>query len=44
MIPGTAFGMDDECYLRVGYGAVDAPSMKEAMARLTAGIVALDGG
>ena len=42
VIPGTAFGMDDGCYLRVGYGAVDAASMKEAMARLTAGIVALD--
>ena len=44
VIPGTAFGMDDGCYLRVGYGAVDAASMKEAMARLTAGIVALDRG
>ena len=43
VIPGTAFGMEDGCYLRVGYGAVDAASMKEAMARLTAGIVALDG-
>ena len=44
VIPGTAFGMNDGCYLRVGYGAVDAASMKEAMARLTAGIVALDRG
>ena len=43
VIPGTAFGMEDGCYLRVGYGAVDAASMKEAMARLAAGIVALDG-
>ena len=43
VIPGTAFGMNGGCYLRVGYGAVDAASMKEAMARLTAGIVALDG-
>ena len=44
VIPGTAFGMDDGCYLRVGYGAVDAATMKEAMARFTAGIVALDTG
>ena len=44
VIPGTTFGMSDGCYLRMGYGAVDAASMKEAMARLTAGIVALDRG
>ena len=44
VIPGTTFGMDDGCYLRMGYGAVDAVSMKEAMARLAAGIVALDRG
>ena len=43
VVPGTTFGMSDGCYLRMGYGAVDAASMKEAMARLTAGIVALEG-
>ena len=27
VIPGTAFGMDDECCLRIGYGAADATAM-----------------
>ena len=44
VIPGTAFGMDDGCYLRMGYGAVGTASMREAMARLASGIVALDRG
>ena len=39
---GTAFGMDDGCYLRIGYGAVDATVMREGMDRLVAGISALD--
>ena len=42
VIPGTAFGMDDGCYLRIGYGAVDATVMREGMRRLVAGISALD--
>ena len=41
VIPGTAFGMDDGCYLRIGYGAVDAASMVEGMERLVTGIAAL---
>ena len=44
VIPGTAFGMDDGCYLRIGYGAVDAPAMVEGMERLVSGIAALDSG
>ena len=44
VVPGTAFGMDDGCYLRIGYGAVDARTMEEGMARLAAGICALDSG
>ena len=47
VIPGAAFGMDDEddgCYLRIGYGAVDAATMREGMDRLVAGITALDDG
>ena len=44
VIPGTAFGMDDECYLRIGYGAVDAAAMVEGMDRFVAGISALDTG
>ena len=43
VIPGTAFGMDDGCYLRIGYGAVDATVMREGVRRLVAGIRALDG-
>ena len=42
VIPGTAFGMDDGCYLRIGYGAVDAAAMVEGMDRVVAGISALD--
>ena len=42
VIPGTAFGMDDGCYLRVGYGAVDATAMEQGMDRLVTGICALD--
>ena len=44
VIPGTAFGMDDGCYLRIGYGAVDAVSMVEGMERLVTGLTALDSG
>ena len=44
VIPGTAFGMDDGCYLRVGYGAVDASTMEQGMDRLVDGISALDAG
>ena len=42
VIPGAAFGMDDGCYLRIGYGAVNAAAMEEGMSRLVAGISALD--
>ena len=28
VIPGTAFGMDDGCYLHIGYGAADATAME----------------
>ena len=42
VVPGTAFGMDDGCYLRIGYGAVDVATMEEGMDRLVAGISALD--
>jgi len=44
VIPGPAFGMDDGCHLRIGYGAVDAATMEEGMDRLVAGIRALDAG
>ena len=44
VVPGTAFGMDDGCYLRIGYGAVDAATMEQGMERLVAGISGLDAG
>ena len=44
VIPGTAFGMDDGCYLRIGYGAADTASMVAGMERLVEGITALDAG
>ena len=44
VIPGSAFGMDDGCYLRIGYGAVDVATMQEGMERLVAGISTLDPG
>ena len=33
--------MDDGCYLRIGYGAVNAAVMEAGMERLVAGITAL---
>ncbi len=38
VIPGVAFGMDEGCYLRIGYGAVEASAMDEGMRRLAAGL------
>lgn len=38
VIPGIAFGMERGCYLRVGYGAVDASMMDEGMRRFAAGL------
>ncbi|MBF2760884.1 MAG: pyridoxal phosphate-dependent aminotransferase [Ectothiorhodospiraceae bacterium AqS1] len=38
VIPGIAFGMEEGCYLRVGYGAVDESAMDEGMRRLAAGL------
>jgi aspartate/methionine/tyrosine aminotransferase len=41
VVPGSAFGFDRGCYLRVSYGALDADTLSEGIARLTAGIEAL---
>ena len=38
VIPGTAFGAADGCYLRVSYGALDAGTVSEGVTRLTAGL------
>lgn len=38
VIPGTAFGSDNGCYLRLGFGAVTGDIFKEAMSRFYKGI------
>ena len=38
VIPGTAFGMNDGCYLRVAYGALEYEKAAEGIRRLTRGL------
>jgi aspartate/methionine/tyrosine aminotransferase len=38
VIPGTTFGMDDGCYLRVAYGALQKETAKEGIERLVRGL------
>ena len=38
MIPGTTFGMEDGCYLRVAYGALQEETAKEGIGRLVQGL------
>jgi aspartate/methionine/tyrosine aminotransferase len=38
VIPGTAFGMEAGCYLRVAYGALERSTVAEGMGRLVKGI------
>ncbi|NMG23069.1 pyridoxal phosphate-dependent aminotransferase [Brasilonema bromeliae] len=38
VIPGTTFGMDDGCYLRVAYGALQKQTAKEGIERLVRGL------
>jgi aspartate/methionine/tyrosine aminotransferase len=44
VVPGSAFGLADGCYLRVSYGALDPASVAEGMSRLIDGIRALTTG
>ena len=37
-IPGNAFGMEDGCYLRVAYGALEKETVAEGIGRLVHGI------
>jgi aspartate/methionine/tyrosine aminotransferase len=37
-IPGSAFGMDNGCYLRVAYGALKPETVAEGVGRLVRGI------
>jgi aspartate/methionine/tyrosine aminotransferase len=38
VIPGTTFGMEDGCYLRVAYGALQKETAKEGIERLVQGL------
>lgn len=40
-IPGVAFGLDQGCYLRIAYGALDESTAEEGMRRLVRGLSAL---
>lgn len=40
-IPGSAFGMDKGCYLRIAYGAMDSDTAEEGIQRLVRGLQAL---
>ncbi|WP_228061543.1 pyridoxal phosphate-dependent aminotransferase [[Phormidium] sp. LEGE 05292] len=38
VIPGTTFGIDDGCYLRVAYGALQAETVQAGISRLVKGL------
>lgn len=38
VIPGTTFGMEDKCYLRVAYGALEKETAAEGIGRLVDGL------
>jgi aspartate/methionine/tyrosine aminotransferase len=42
-MPGTTFGMDDGCYLRVAYGALQKETAAEGIERLVRGLQAILG-
>jgi aspartate/methionine/tyrosine aminotransferase len=44
VIPGTAFGMDRGCYLRVAYAALQPQTVREGCDRLVTGLRAILGG
>ena len=44
VIPGTTFGIEHGCYLRVAYGALDADTTAEGIGRLVRGLTAIAGG
>ncbi|RKZ71423.1 MAG: pyridoxal phosphate-dependent aminotransferase [Gammaproteobacteria bacterium] len=41
VIPGHTFGMSDQCYIRVSYGALDKKSATEGIQRLISGLTAI---
>ena len=40
-MPGSAFGMEEGCYLRISYGALDEATLEEGMYRLVSGLNAI---
>ena len=38
MIPGIAFGLEEGCYLRIAYGALDKNTAAEGLRRLVGGL------
>lgn len=43
VVPGSAFGLEQGCHLRISYGALESDTMDEALRRLTQGLRALVG-
>lgn len=43
VIPGTAFGLEHGCHLRVAYGALQPPTVAEGMGRLVSGLKSILG-
>ncbi|MGH8671111.1 MAG: aminotransferase class I/II-fold pyridoxal phosphate-dependent enzyme, partial [Burkholderiales bacterium] len=43
VIPGTAFGMDGDCTLRVSYGALEQQTVMEGIGRFVRGVQAIIG-
>lgn len=43
VIPGTTFGIDQGCYLRVAYGALERDTIAEGVGRLVRGLKAIVG-
>ena len=41
LIPGSAFGKDDGCYLRIAFGALDKSTVAEGVGRLVKGLRAI---
>ena len=41
VIPGSAFGLEGECSVRVSYGALEPATVREGVGRLTAGLRAI---
>ena len=43
VMPGSAFGMEAGCYLRISYGALDEATLEQGMHRLISGLDTIAG-